>query len=474
MSRKAWALAPVIALFVCAKAGAQEEDVDGEKAAREREDAAALEDKDRRIRELEERMARMDEQLAELRENEVEDELGAILAEAEAEAEAPDVEERLEDREFLWGALALQKLNPEISVSADFLAALIIDDAKEPRFYAGADDRSSAVIREVGFQIQHVLDPFSNFKAAVNFFAEPNPGVEVEEIYMTWFGIIPSVSMSVGRFRQNLGQVNRWHGHDLDQTDYPLAMTAVLGEGGVAGTGLAFKWFMPPLWASANELSLEFATGENDVLFAGEFVSVPTVMGHLKNYWDLSESTYMELGLTGMWGMNNRRGYINDDDSLVSEPWRQTIVAAADLTLNWNPLERAKYRSFTWRTEGYFVKREMAREEEGAPLGLWDPDGERMSWGAFSYIDVQLHERWFMGVRGDLALPTVREEYEMAWDVVPYLTFWQSEFVYIRLEYQHGARIPHELPSERLGLRTDDRVLIQVDWAAGPHKHEKY
>ena len=436
------------------------------------EDAAARETADgRTAAELEARVAELESLVGELSEQAEEDELARLVAEAEAEADAPPEETAPEERTFLWGALALQKLNPEISVSADFLAGLIIDDDAE--FYAGADDRSTMVIREVGFQIQHVLDPFSMFKAAVNFFPEPDPGVEVEEIYMTWFGLVPSLSLSVGRFRQDLGVVNRWHGHDLDQTDYPLAMSAVLGDGGVAGTGLSMKWFMPPLWASANQLTIQVATGESDALFAGEFVSVPTVLGHLKNYWDLSEATYLELGLSGMWGVNNRRGYV-DGGSLVDEPWRHTGVAAADLTLNWSPPARARYRSVTWRSEGYYVRKQTPQDPTAIADGTGVADGVRQALGAYSYLDVQLAERWFAGVRGDVALPLVRTTNDLAWDVVPYLTFWQSEFVYLRLEYRHGQEIPFEPPGGGVARRTDNRVLLQIDWAAGPHKHEKY
>jgi hypothetical protein len=57
---------------------------------------------------------------------------------------------------------------------------------------------------------------------------------------------------------------------------------------------------------------------------------------------------------------------------------------------------------------------------------------------------------------------------------VPYITFWQSEFVYLRLEYQHGERIPYVAFDETPARRTDNRVLFQIDFAAGPHKHEKY
>jgi hypothetical protein len=179
-----------------------------------------------------------------------------------------------------------------------------------------------------------------------------------------------------------------------------------------------------------------------------------------------------------MHGTNNRRGYASGE-GLYDEPWRHTALAGADLTVQWTPPQKARYRSLTWRSEGYFAWKQT--KDEGSidfqadfDAGLAERDGDRISWGAYSYLDYQLATRWFAGVRGDVALPTRRWEDELAWDVVPYITFWQSEFVYFRLEYQHGQNIPFEQPGRPLGLRTDNRVLLQVDWAAGPHKHEKY
>jgi hypothetical protein len=421
---------------------------------------------------LKERITALEAQVGELTEKAEADELEQLVAEAEAEAKAPEAEEKPEERTFLWGALALQKLNPEFSVNADILAALVLDD--DLNLYQGVDDRSRIGIREVGFQLQHVLDPYSMFKACINFIPEPEPEVEVEEVYITWFGIVPSLSLSVGRFRQDFGIINRWHGHDLDQTDYPLALTQTLGEGGLNQTGFVLKWFMPPLIAHANELTLAVTNAENETLFSGEFFTVPSTMLHLKNYYDLSDSTYLELGLSGIFGMNNRRGYLDADDELENESWRQTWAAGADLTVQWTPLTRAKYRGVTWRTEGYFVHKETATDPDTVYAGWGEADGDRVSWGVYSYLDVRLNPRWIIGVRGDLTMPTVRTEESIAWDVVPYVTFWQSEFVYLRLEYQHGDNIPYMRPDESIHLLTDNRVLLQIDFAAGPHKHEKY
>ena len=105
----------------------------------------------------------------------------------------------------------------------------------------------------------------------------------------------------------------------------------------------------------------------------------------------------------------------------------------------------------TWRAEGMWLHKETASED-------------LRGWGVYSYLQYQFGASWFVGLRGDLVQP-VWDDDKLLWQVVPYATFWQSEFVYVRLEASHGqiAADGH-----------DTRVLLQINWAAGPHKHEKY
>ena len=51
------------------------------------------------------------------------------------------------------------------------------------------------------------------------------------------------------------------------------------------------------------------------------------------------------------------------------------------------------------------------------------------------------------------------------WQISPTITWWQSEFVYLRLEGQHH----HDRTNGN-----EDRLLLQVVFAMGPHKHETY
>lgn len=423
------------------------------------ESAAASQAEPTREQELPRELDALKERLKAIEEQLDQKELEDLLSEAKQEAQPTTDSAKPEEREFLEGGLALQKLNPELTFCGDMLSSLVL---KPGKYYASEFDRSEMPIRSVGLHFQHVLDPYSMFKSALHI--GPNGGLDLEEAYVTWFGVLPSVSLSAGRFRQNFGVVNRWHEHDLDQTQYPLALEAVLGEEGLVGNGVSIKWLMPKLWAHANELSLEVVDGRNETLFAGEHFSVPSTMLRLKNYYDLSAATYIELGLTGMFGINNRRGFLSKHQ-LLDEPWRKTIVAGADLTLFWSPPERARYQSFTWRSEFYYANREQAKPR--------DSDAEH-SWGVYSYVQQQLSSRWVLGVRGDVALPTVRSDNLIAADVVPYVTFLQSEFVFLRLEYRHVKNLPYVTAERDIARRTDDRILFQVSFAAGPHKHDKY
>jgi len=392
------------------------------------------------IRQLQELQKRIDL----LEQKQAQSELEKLKEEALKAAEVK--KEEIQPRVFKSGQRSLQAINPEISITGDqYLQEVLNEDGFTE------EARSGAYFRVIGLHIQSNLDPFSLAKVAV----EITPGgVELGEAYVTWTNVFPNLSVTAGKFRQQFGVVNRWHAHSLDQFDFPLAMTTILGQEGLNQTGFSLEWLMPPLIAHANTFTLQITNGQNEHLFAGEVFSFPVVLGHLKNYYDLNTNTYLEWGVTGMAGYNNLRGY-NDAGQLIKEENRLTKLAGLNLILFWEPVNRAHYHSFLWRTELYYAD----KAQENAP--------HITAGGFYSNVDYRFNERWYAGLRYDYTQPfALNNSGKYISQIVPYVTWWQSHWVRFRLQLNYKSGNALE--------KADTIVRLQLTWAAGPHKHERY
>ncbi|MFL6195229.1 MAG: hypothetical protein ACJ75H_13725 [Thermoanaerobaculia bacterium] len=318
----------------------------------------------------------------------------------------------------------LNQLNPEISMTGDLVG--LYDDH-------GREDFNG---REFELNVQSALDPYSLTKWTLSF--SPEEGVDIEEGYISYTGLPGGLTLTAGKFRQDFGQLNRWHLHALPQVDYPLALRTYFGDEGLAQTGLSANWLLPHPWATANELTLQLTDGESDA-FGGEDFSNLVGLAHLKNYWDVNDATYAELGLSGIAGTNGHGG-----DSRV---W------GTDFTLHWQPPTRAKYREVTWRTE-------LLRSERDDERNV-----RRKALGGYSYVESLVAQNLYGGLRYD----RVEDPFDpghVTWGLFPNLTWWQSEFVRLRGEY---GFLKDDLTGEN-----NNRFTLQVTWAAGPHKHETY
>ena len=352
---------------------------------------------------------------------------------------------------------ALQMLNPELSVEVEVFGAAIYQDGQ---LYQKADDRpyaeeyrSGFFLREAAFHFQSVLDPYSLMKASV---ALDHEGAHLEEAYVTYSSFLPRLNLTLGRFRQSFGTINRWHRHSLDQFDFPLMLRIPFGPEGICQTGLSLQWLMPPWWASSQTLELQVTNSENEHFLAGEFFSLPSGLARLKNYWDLNRNTYLEAGFSGFAGFRNRVNWQDEDGVVqVDEDPDLAYAAGFDITLNWEPVHKANRRGIIWRTEGLYARK---KDDNGMEADFW---------GGYSYLQGKARRNLFFGVRGDLVrhFRQSSEDDRYMWQASPYITWHQSEFVYLRLEYDLVR--DHCMPDEH-------RVFLQMTFAAGPHKHERY
>ncbi len=388
----------------------------------------------------------------------------ALRKAARTEIEADSREDR-KDETFTSGALGLQQLNPEISVTGDILWSY--------RDVEPGNAEQDFLFRGLGLHFEAYLDPYTRFKAAASV---QESGTCLGEAYMTRFGILPQVNLTLGKFRQQFGVVNRWHKHGLDQVDFPLALREIFGPGGLNQTGVSIDWIIPSVAGFSHELTVQVTDGENGRVFGENEDKTPSSLAHYKLYRDLTDSTYAELGLTGLYGQNNEWQVmdVTEDKSL------DTTVAGVDFTVMWEPTDRMRYRNVTWRSEAYFVNKEILAS---------DGSGEDTisAWGAYSYLESKVSRTLVLGVRGDYFVPAVKDYAEYTsdagnavslsplavveddsyrWQVGPYITWHQSPFVHFRAEYNH---------QDGNGTGPEENVVwLQCIFAAGPHKHERY
>jgi len=391
------------------------------------------------------------------------DELTALreLAKAKVTEEAI-AEKELEETTFKSGGLGLQALNPEISVTGDVLFSSRQDTT--------SDESSDFDFRTLGIHIESWLDPYSRFKAAIPV---TESGTELGEGYMTLYDVADDLNLTFGKFRQQFGVVNRWHKHGLDQVDFPLALRQIFGSGGLNQSGLSLDWLMPPAGDASQQLTFQLTDGSNSRLFGDNARNRPSLLAHYKNYRDLSKDTYLECGLTGLVGWNDEWDIQGGTKQNSGE---MTTVLGADLSVLWEPAEKMRYRNVEWRSEAYWLNRELLA-----------PDGSGSdtinAWGLYSYLQTKISRTTDIGIRGDFYVPDTKSYANLSsplslsplavtsdnpylWQVSPYITWWQSPFVKFRAEYDY---------SNGKGIENPEHVIwLQVIFSAGPHKHERY
>lgn len=353
------------------------------------------------------------------------DELAAIrAAAAAASADSASANQPQQAR------LGQNALNPEISVTGDL------------RGYAWhpGPQVENFVTREFEAGFQSALDPFATAKVFVSFGPE---GVDVEEGYAYLTALPGHLRLDVGKFRQQVGELNRWHLHAVPEDEYPLVIRRYAGDEGLAATGASLYWPLPfSTMGGAYELTLQATTGANAILFAGG--RRPSVNAQLSGFWQLSRSTYAQVSASGLYGTN-------PDTSLT------TKMGVAAARFSWRPPQQGQARELTLRSELWALDRNFAL---GAPNAF---DAKRVG----GYVDGtwKLNRRWTVSARGDYVQAPDPGPLAHEWAVTPSLTFWQSEFVFIRALYEHAHDI---IDNNR------DRFTMQFVFAMGPHKHELF
>jgi len=392
---------------------------------------------------------RLEEIETKLEKEEQEKELQKLLDEAEKLKNVEKKKESGVGKKFHTGVRRQSGLNPNISVSGDFFGSLSSERKpfnKEPgEFFYGTN---GFYLRELELSFNAPLDPFTRGKS---FLSVSENEIGIEEAYVEWLNLPVQMNLKVGIFNPEFGILNRYHDHALPQFDRPKVLTNLFTNANMGGTGVAGNFLLKPL-LGADASIFDFSTihggtgqsftdqGELNLLYVGNFT----------NYYDLTSDTFLEWRLGGVAGHNDP----------AEKNW--TTIGNVSLNIKWMPMGRSKYRTIDWKTEFFYSHRNT-------------PAGAINSKGLYSSIQNKLNAQWWLTARFDYSeMPYDSDQYE--WAATIGADFWQSDFVFLRFQYQYSQReftdIIASIASETY---PDDHVLtVQMNWAMGPHKHEAY
>jgi hypothetical protein len=250
---------------------------------------------------------------------------------------------------------------PDISVIGDFQAS----------YRNNAERNFNAGINEAEISLQSVVDPYARADFFLTIGKDPVTGefkFDLEEGYVTTLSLPAHLQLKAGKFKSALGRINPVHPHALPFISMPDAYENYFGEG-INDEGASLSWLIPNS-LFYQELVLQVTDGPIDnPSFARSPGNTFLELLHLKNFFDLSANTTLEVGLSGITGANQFDF--------------RTNIAAIDLTWKWKPLQFNTYKSFTWQSEAWFSNANTSGEEVVNTFGL------------YSFINFQFSKRWF-------------------------------------------------------------------------------
>jgi hypothetical protein len=330
-------------------------------------------------------------------------------------------------------------LNPDISLIGDFIGT------------AGHNNVSpspSLQMHETEVGMQAIIDPYARADAFLSF---GETGVNVEEAYITFTSLPAGLLLKVGKMRADFGKVNTIHNHALPFIDRPLVTDNLVGgEDGIDDAGMSLSRFLPAPKNWFLEGTAQVFRGDSDDVFHALQRQDLSVVGHIRAYRDLSESTNLDLGVSYARGHNNAgvATTFNPENFL-------TNLYSADATLRWKPLRRAIYHSFLFRSEFFWSARDQV-----SPANFFQT---QHAFGMYSNVEYRVNRRWTVGGRFDRSgHATDARLTDSGFSGI--LTYWPSEFSQIRGQYRFGhlATAPNDFSNA-------NEFLFQFLFVMGAH-----
>jgi len=356
-------------------------------------------------------------------------------------APIPAPEPQITQTQTYGGATSNAKLlNPDISLIGDFIGTAGRNTVSPSR---------SLELHESEVGLQAIIDPYARADAFISF---GETGVNVEEGYVTFTSLPAGLLLKVGKMRAEFGKVNTIHNHALPFIDRPLVTNNLVGgEDGIDDAGISLSRFLPAPKNWFVQGTAQVYRGDSSDVFTANRRQDVSVVGHLRIYRDLGESTNIDLGASYARGHNTAGvGTTFNPENFL------TNLYSADATLRWKPLRRAIYHSFLFRTELFWSARDQL-----SPLNVFQT---QHAFGFYSDSEYRVNRRWTLGGRFDRSgRATNASLTDTGFSGI--LTYWPSEFSQIRGQYRYGHL--WDVPNDR--FTNANEFLFQFLFVMGAH-----
>jgi hypothetical protein len=323
--------------------------------------------------------------------------------------------------------------NPDISAIGDFRSSYTSVGPRKVDIY----------MNELELQVSSVVDPYARANFIYTFgkdltTGEITPNLEIATL--TSVSLPYQLQLMLGKFKPTFGKVNIVHPHAFSFIDFPKVNANFFDPEGMYLEGASLSWLVPNPYDFFQELTLEvgrIGSEPNASLVRGDNSQLSYV-GHLKNFFDLTQNSTLEFGLSGLHGPN-RFNY-------------STSIGGLDLTYKWKPVQYNVLQSFSWQSEILF-----------SSMRLSDANViERR--GAYSLAEYQFAQRWFVGARYDYSeYPDDATRRDIAGSAL--LRFQPTEFQVLALEYQY---------TDRNYDRNTNKIIFRIIFGIGTHAAHQY
>lgn len=345
-------------------------------------------------------------------------------------------------------------LNPAIAVIGNFVGRA---DSQKIFEEGGARIDNKFNLREAELDLRVPIDPYAD-GVLITSFESTAPGsyrAEVEEGYavikkLPFFDTLPlGLKLKVGRFRPAFGQLNALHDHDLPQTFRPLPTEEFLGTEGFIQNGISGNFFLPTPWDAASSLdaTVEVLNG-GDIAVSPQSTARTSYLGHLRWFRTLKDAHNLQLG----WST-----YFHPEGNQVSS----ATLHGLDFTYRWKPLRQGEWKSYLLGVEWMLSPRATAAQANNGTL-----PGGRKSKGYFAFGQMQFDRRTYAGARWDqtdsVLNPALRRR-----SLTPYLSYYFSEFLRFRLNYEHRW-------SDLISENGRNSVFMELNFVFGAHPAEPF